>query len=318
MSTPRVPGRRGRRTHGRSPYVLKTAPSSGALVPLSPCHDPAAEAETPRAHVVDACRTPGLVQAFLRPGRAEAANRAAEERAGLAPAVADHGARGWEPAADVELPERPPDAARDAELEPRDGAARPDDARQLAERLWGVGHVAEEVREREPVQFAVAERQGLRARLDEVELPVRAPPGLGEHARALVDSDDGAAVARGQGTRDEPGSRRDVKHAALGAGIDARDEEAEPYRVLAEGEERRAALVAGAERREELLGVHPRESRLRPNGAGRGRAGGGRLRRGDGRARRGVGHRRAFLPRRSRRRRSAGMAPARRGCAAGE
>src|SRR5205085_10853349 len=114
-----------------------------ALALLSPRHDPAAEAEAPRVHVADACRTPRLVQAFLRPGRAEAANRAAEERAGLAPAVADHGARGRQARADVELPERPPDAAGHAEFEPCDGAARPYDARQFAKRRGGIGHVAE-------------------------------------------------------------------------------------------------------------------------------------------------------------------------------
>src|SRR4051794_30086725 len=107
MSTRLVLGKRRRRTHGRSPYVLKKAPSSGALALPSPRHDPAAETEASRAHVVDACRTPGLVQPFRGPDRAEAPNRAAEKRAGLAPAVADHGARGGQARADVELPERP-------------------------------------------------------------------------------------------------------------------------------------------------------------------------------------------------------------------
>src|SRR5262249_53529224 len=180
----------------------------------------------------------------------------------LAPAVPDHRSRRRQPRAHVELPERPPDAVRDCELEARNRPAGPHDPRELAKGGGGILDVAQEVRERERVELAVAEGKLVGARLDELGSAARAPPRLGEHAGALVDADDRAAVARDQCTRHEPGAGGDIEDAALRARVDPRDEEAPPPRVLAEGENRGAALVRGAERSEQRLGVHGRQSRL--------------------------------------------------------
>ena len=90
----------------------------------------------------------------------------------------------------------------------------------------------------------------------------RASPRLREHAFALVDADDAAAVAVDERARDEPGPRRDVEHAAFPVDVGTGHEEAAPARILTERENGRAALIGGAERGEERLGVHRRESRL--------------------------------------------------------
>src|SRR5579862_8202969 len=108
----------------------------------------------------------------------EVADRAAEERADLAPAPADRAAGPRQPDADVQLPERSPDAARNAELESRDDAARADDPRELAERCCRVTDVAQEVGEGQRVELAVGERQRHRTRLDELDGPVHTPPCL--------------------------------------------------------------------------------------------------------------------------------------------
>src|SRR5690349_10880434 len=97
----------------------------------SPSHDPSAEAEPARADIGDPCFAPGVVQALLRPFAVEGADRAAEERAGLAPAVADHGARDRKAGAHVELPERAPRPPRHTELEPGDRPAGANDTREL-------------------------------------------------------------------------------------------------------------------------------------------------------------------------------------------
>src|SRR4051812_33326619 len=269
-----APGRRrARRRRGSTPCTAREAPSRSrasrpcgarrtpALLP-SPRHDPAAEAEAPRTDVVDPGRAPCLLEAALRPRCVEAADRAAEERADLAPAVAGHRARDRQPGPDIELPERPPDAARDGELEACDRAARTHDPRKLAERRSGVGDVAQQIGEGERVELAVDERELVGTCLDELGATVRAPPSFGEHPRALVDADHHAAVPRGQRAGDEPGSSRDVENPALRAGRDPRHEEAPPPRILAEGEDRSIAFVRGTDRGEERLGVHRRQSRL--------------------------------------------------------
>ena len=193
------------------------------------------------------------------------ADRRAEERPDLAPAAADHGAGGRKADPDVELPERPPEPGRDAELEPGDRAAGTDDPRQLAQRRRRVVDVAEQVGEREPVELAVGEGQAVGARLDELDAAVHAPAGLGEHVRALVDADDRASLLAHELARDGAGPGRDVEHAVARPGLDPGDEEAPPARILAVGEERGVAVVGRPERREQRLGlrgpVHLHESR---------------------------------------------------------
>jgi hypothetical protein len=59
-------------------------------------------------------------------------------------------------------------------------------------------------------------------------------------------------VAPGELDRDGARPRRHVQDDVAGARFDARDEEATPARILAEAQERRVAIVRGAERSEEL------------------------------------------------------------------
>ena len=79
--------------------------------------------------------------------------------------------------------------------------------------------------------------------------------GFGEHAGALVDADDAAALLANELERDGAGPGRDVEDAAGRPGLDPGDEEATPARVLSEREERSVALVGRAERREDPFGV---------------------------------------------------------------
>ena len=78
-----------------------------------------------------------------------------------------------------------------------------------------------------------------------------AAAALREHLGALVDPDDEAVLLAHELARDGGGARCDVEHGVGRPGVDARDEEAAPARILAEREHGAPAVVARAERREE-------------------------------------------------------------------
>jgi hypothetical protein len=181
----------------------------------------------------------------------------AEERADLTPARGDQHPGGGQADPHPELPRRTGDASREAELEHRDRPSRPDDACQLTEGRQRVSHVAEQVREREPVERTVVERQPLGLALDELD-PVAqgggldAPPSLGEHLPALVEPDD--AATRAARELDRHGSRPGchVQHPVDRSDVHPGDEEAAPARILSEGEEGRVPVVGWPERGEEV------------------------------------------------------------------
>ena len=155
------------------------------------------------------------------------------------------------------LPERPPDAARHAELEARDRPAGLHDSRELAQRRRRVVDVAQQVGERERVELAVLERQRRARRPPAGEpcaSPRRAPPVAAPSSSisgALVDADDVAVLLAHELERDRGGAGGDVEHRVGRPRVDPRDEEAPPARVLAEREHRAPAVVGRAERREE-------------------------------------------------------------------
>ena len=161
------------------------------------------------------------------------ADRASQEVADLAPAVPQDAPDYGKPGAHVQLPGRPRQARRDAELERGDDAVRTNDARELAQCGGRVVHVAQQVREREVVEGRVVERQRLRGRFDELDLVSEPLPRALEHPGALIHSGDRESTAEQLGG-DEPGSRGDVEHVTA-VTREARDEEAPPERVLAEG-----------------------------------------------------------------------------------
>jgi hypothetical protein len=76
--------------------------------------------------------SPELELALERIAPPELADAVAEEIADLVPAGRDDPSRGGKHGADVSAPERPPEPGRNGELEARDRAAGPDDARELA------------------------------------------------------------------------------------------------------------------------------------------------------------------------------------------
>ena len=187
----------------------------------------------------------------------ELADARPKKGADLVPAGRDEPARDREPDPHIQLPERTPEASREPELERRDCPAGPDDTRELAERSRGLLDVAEEVREREPVERAVLKRQLHRASLDEPD-PFRQPRYLDptaanvQHLGALVEADDLAARLPRELDCDGRRSSRHVEHLVAGPGLDSRDEEAAPARILPEREQTAPAVVCRPERREEL------------------------------------------------------------------
>ena len=204
--------------------------------------------------------TAGVEQARFRPRLPEAADARAEKAADLAPARGDDRSRRRQPGPDVELPERPPRSAREAELEHGDRAAGPYDTNELAQRRRHVVDVAEEVREREGVELRVGERQGLGSSLAQLD-PVAEPAALDpvaagrEHLQALVDADDGPArLGQRELDRDRRRAAGDVEHAG-GVPGDPGDEERAPARVLAEGKQPRVPVVRRPERREQIARV---------------------------------------------------------------
>ena len=159
-----------------------------------------------------------------------------------------------------ELPRRPGDASREAELEHRDRPSRPDDPCQLPQGRQRIVHVAEEVREREPVERRVVERQPLGLALDELDSVaqgggVDAPPSLREHLAALVEPDDAAPRAARELDRDRRGPGRHVQHRVVRPDVHPGDEEAAPARILSEGEEARVPVVRRPQRGEEVEGL---------------------------------------------------------------
>jgi hypothetical protein len=96
--------------------------------------------------------------------------------------------------------------------------------------------------------FALAMGVGAHA-LDELGPAVQPVVGAREHLGALVEPGDREATGE-QALRDEPRAGRHVEHPPA-AVREARDEEATPARVLAEGEDRADPVVRRPERCEE-------------------------------------------------------------------
>ena len=131
------------------------------------------------------------------------------------------------------------------------------DAGKPGERRRRVVDVAEQVGERQPGEARLGERKLLRppllepnARAETRLLDPRAP--FCEHLRALVDPDHRAAVATRELDRHRSRAGGHVEHDFARRGLDPRDEEAPPARVLPEAQQRRVAVVGGAERSEEI------------------------------------------------------------------
>ena len=191
----------------------------------------------------------------------EGADARPEEPADLAPARGYDSAQHGKACADPELPagarERVP---RHRELEGGDSPARADDPDELTERRRRVVHVAQEVGEGERVEGRVLEGERLGAPFAELDPPAEpgeldAAPADGEHVGALVEPDDGAAVASRELDGDGGGAGGDVEDGVAGPGFDPRDEKAPPARVLPEAEQGCVAVVRGSERREQLEGA---------------------------------------------------------------
>ena len=126
------------------------------------------------------------------------------------PARRDQPARERQPDADPEVPRRPPDPPRQAELEHCDRPSGPDDPRELGEGRGGVVDVPQQVREGEVVERRVGERELVGGSLDERDAVAEALARAGEHLRALVEPGDTESAPE-QRLGDEPRAGRDVE-----------------------------------------------------------------------------------------------------------
>ena len=89
---------------------------------------------------------------------------------------------------------------------------------------------------------------------DQLDVAGQSAPSFRQHFRALVQPDDRAAFLPEELAGDRAGSGGDVQHGVRGAGIDARDEEAAPAWILAEGESGGVAVIRRPEWGEERPG----------------------------------------------------------------
>jgi hypothetical protein len=204
------------------------------------------------SNVVHVGRAPELELALERKAAPELPNAASEKAADLVPAGRDDSSGRGQDGADVHVPERPPNPRGDCELETRDRAAGPNDARELPQRCARIVDVAKQVRERERIERGIVERQALGARLDQLHGDWQVFARNREHLRALIDADDDAALLPEQLSSNRPRAGGDVQHLLARPGLDPGDEEPAPTRILAEREYACIALVGGAERSEEL------------------------------------------------------------------
>ena len=157
---------------------------------------------------------------------------------------------------DVQLPGGPSETAGHAELERCDGAAGTNNARELAERRSGIVDVAQEVRDGEVVERVVREREPFSRRLDELDARTEPLARTSEHVRTLIDPCDLESPLQ-ELRCDETCAGRDVDHVPA-VPWQSLDEKPPPAGVLPEREGGADAVVRGAERREQLLGVDRR------------------------------------------------------------
>ena len=99
----------------------------------------------------------------------KAADARAEEAADLVPAGRHGGAGERQSHAHVQIPEGPPYAARETELEHAENAPRAHDPRELSHRRDGVADIPQEIRDGERVELVVGEGKGFRSSLAELD-----------------------------------------------------------------------------------------------------------------------------------------------------
>ena len=174
-----------------------------------------------------------------RERRWKVADARAEEAADLVPARRDDAARAGSPTRTYSS-QSGRRAARQPELERWRSSRRAGRRARARASVGGrVLDVAEQVRERERVERARRRTAAPRRspRRASAAGAAAASARRREHLGALVQPDDAAARPAGELERDRGGARRDVEHARRPGGVDARDEEPPPARVLAEGEQ---------------------------------------------------------------------------------
>lgn len=192
--------------------------------------------------------------------RPEPFDARSEELAHLAPAGRRKPTEQRQTGPRIELPRNARQSISwNEKVETGDHGSGPYDAGELMQGRAGIVDIPEEIRKCERVEGRVGKGKLLGpafAQLDEAGLTRRrdAAPARGKHLRALIESDDSAAVRAHELERNGAGAARDVEHLFVGAGLDPRDEEPPPAPVLTEREETGISVIRLGERREELEG----------------------------------------------------------------
>ena len=174
-------------------------------------------------HVAEAGLAPVPLDGRHGMTRVEAFDARTQERADRGPLRGDQATGDRKPDPRVQPPERTPDAARQAELDHRNATAGLHDARELVHRGCRIVDVAQQISEREVIELFVGERQALRPRFDDPLVDTVAGPRHVQHVHALIEPDDGAAVAIVERLRDHPGAGRDVEDAVRRLCVDGLD-----------------------------------------------------------------------------------------------
>src|SRR5256885_12979975 len=164
---------------------------------LTPDHKPAAEPHHLILDVDHPGLAPGFEKAVWRPAAVERLDVRAEEATGPPPGIApEHEARAGHRRAGVEAPAHPPERIRGhVEVEAGHATRRAEHAGQLAQRRRWIGHVTQQVRERDGVERRCRKRKLLGARALQPDPAVQAGglntfPACFEHRLADVDTAD--------------------------------------------------------------------------------------------------------------------------------
>ena len=183
----------------------------------------------------------------------------------------EHESRAGHQRAGVEAPAHPPERIRGhVEVEAGHATRRAEHAGQFAQRRRWIGHVTQQVRERDGVERRCRKRKLLGARALQLDPAVQAGglntlPTCLEHRLADVDTDDLSASRPSERDRHTGRAGGRIENATRLHAGDVPDQLVTPPGVLAQGKDLGQAVVPRGQvfeemRREGVLGAHGRRA----------------------------------------------------------
>src|SRR5438309_2459896 len=243
------------------------------MVLAAPHHESGADAHHMVFDVDHAGLAPCLEDSIDRPAAVEILDVGTEKAPGPPPRPTPQRiTRGRHDGARVDAPARAPECARrHEEVETRHATRGPKHPRELSKRGRRVGHIAQQVRERDGVERLGLKRQLLGARVLEPDpvVETRARYVFSADLRrrlADVDPNDFRIGRGGEGDGDAGGAGRDVKDATRPESRDVMHQRAAPLAVLAQRQNLRQAVVFPRQILEETRRKRILRARLRRAG----------------------------------------------------